>query len=191
MPTSLVREHRAISYGQRQVIVDDEFMRCSECGEEFHAPGQADATDRRAAELVRKGNGILPFEVRAIRKQLNRSQRELEIELGLGEKVVTRWERGINPPDPTTIILLRALESGLLSLEDLRAAREGSAPQNADEAAYANFGKWANGKDSDFSIEDIQTEHWLERRSADATQLSVEAPVLASCRGNDNLALAA
>ena len=55
--------------------------------------------------------------LRTIRKNLGLTQVELEKLLGLGRKVVTRWERGINPPNPATLRLLFMLERnpGLIS----------------------------------------------------------------------------
>ena len=70
------------------------------------------------------GAGMLRrYEVRAIRKKLGLTQHELEAELGLGAKVVTRWERGTSEPPTPTVLLLRALENGSLTIALLRAMR--------------------------------------------------------------------
>lgn len=118
-----VRKKRPITYGGLTIEVDDEYMLCAACGEEFYGPGQADMVDSRASAEARKTDRILPFEVRAIRKKLNLTQHHLEVELGLGDKVVTRWERGICEPPTPTVLLLRALERGALSVESLRPGR--------------------------------------------------------------------
>lgn len=66
-----VRERRIVAYGRRNIVIDDEFMRCSACGETFYAAGQMDATDRRAAEGVRFAHEApLPFELRNLRGRL-------------------------------------------------------------------------------------------------------------------------
>ena len=115
-----IRVMRPIAYGGLTIDVEDEYMRCESCGEEFYGPGQAEAVDSRASIAARRTDRILPFEIRAIRKKLGLTQRELESEFGLGEKVVTRWERGLFEPPTPTVLLLRALERGALSVESLR-----------------------------------------------------------------------
>lgn len=117
---TLVCAVRSIAYGRLTIEVADEYMRCAACGEEFYGPGQADMADAHASAEARKTDRILPFEVRAIRKKLNLTQHDLEAELGLGDKVVTRWERGVCEPPTPTVLLLRALERGALSVKSLR-----------------------------------------------------------------------
>ena len=117
---TLVRATRSIAYGGLTIEVEDEYMECPDCGEEFYGPGQADMVDSRASAEARRTDRILPFEIRAIRKKLGLTQRELESEFGLGQKAVTRWERGLCEPSTATVLLLRALERGVLSVETLR-----------------------------------------------------------------------
>lgn len=54
-----VREEREIRLGRRRTRVVHEFYRCETCGEEFFLPGQMDAVLRRAADRIRKEEGLL------------------------------------------------------------------------------------------------------------------------------------
>ncbi len=91
----VVRKRRRVPVGQRQVRVDDEWMRCKTCNEEFYTPAQADALDRKSIEQVRTEDGLLtPNAIKKIRSDLGLSQREFEHLLGTGEKTCVRWETG-------------------------------------------------------------------------------------------------
>lgn len=77
------------------IPVEEEFYRCSVCGEEEYTYEQAQAADRRAATIYRERQGFLkPDEIRAMRKRWGITQAELEKALGLGRKTVARWEAG-------------------------------------------------------------------------------------------------
>lgn len=71
---------RTVAYGRRNILVDDEFMRCGACGETFHAAGQMDATDRLAAEAARLAREapLPPFQLRNLRRRLGLSEAEFE-----------------------------------------------------------------------------------------------------------------
>ncbi len=45
--------YRSVPQGQRSTIVRDRFFRCPTCGEEFYAPGQLAAVNRRARRRLR------------------------------------------------------------------------------------------------------------------------------------------
>jgi putative zinc finger/helix-turn-helix YgiT family protein len=107
---AMVREVRAVEYGKRRVNVDDEFMRCTECGEAFYLPGQMERTDRQAAAEVRRvGEPPLPFEIRGLRARWHLSQHAFEKLLNTGDKTAIRWELGQVVPNPATGTLLRLL----------------------------------------------------------------------------------
>lgn len=111
-PAVAVRERRSVNYGKRAIEIDNEFMRCASCADEFYLPGQMEATDRRAAEHVRDaGAPPLPFEIRGLRNSLGYSQAEFEQLIGAGPKTVVRWEKGTVTPNETAGSLLRLLEA--------------------------------------------------------------------------------
>lgn len=90
--TTRVRE---IPIHGTRVPVDEEYFRCTECGEEEYSYDQATAAERRAAEVFRERNGFLqPDEIAALRRRWGVTQTQLEDALGLGRKTVARWEAG-------------------------------------------------------------------------------------------------
>jgi HTH-type transcriptional regulator/antitoxin MqsA len=113
------------TYNKVPIALDDvQSLRCEVCGEEFFSKEQQRELSQRVKEAARKYlGGLSPERIIAIRKKLNLSQEDLEKLLGLGEKVVTRWETGRVVPGRTTDYLLRLLERKPELLEDLRAIR--------------------------------------------------------------------
>lgn len=109
---AIVAEARAVHVGKRTVRAHDRFCRCSDCGEEIYAPGQLEATQRRAASRIREEDGLLmPEEIRAIRLDLGLTQRSFERLLGVGPKTVVRWERGTVFQNQATDALLRVIRA--------------------------------------------------------------------------------
>lgn len=107
-----VAEVRDFAVGRRAVRVPDRFSRCTACGEEFYAPGQLEATQRRASGVVRSEEGLLlPEEIRAIRESLGLTQSGFERLLGVGAKTVVRWERGTVFQNQATDALLRVIQA--------------------------------------------------------------------------------
>jgi HTH-type transcriptional regulator/antitoxin MqsA len=119
----LTREPRNVLSGDRSVEVEAEFMRCTSCGEIYFRPGQMQAMQRAAVDLVRREEGLLaPGEIESIRAQYGLSQAAFEQLIHAGPKTVTRWERGSVAPNGTADTLLRILrdEPGVVE----RLARE-------------------------------------------------------------------
>lgn len=105
-----VNERREAVWLKRKVTIDDEFYRCSSCGETYYDGFMAEEHDRRAAAAVRAEDGLLqPEEVRAVRMRYGLSQAGLETLIGSGEKTVVRWERGTVAQNATADTLLRVL----------------------------------------------------------------------------------
>jgi HTH-type transcriptional regulator / antitoxin MqsA len=94
-----VRENREFRVRGRDVAVDVQFSRCSQCGEEMWTDDQVTAAQQAATASVRRARGLLqPSEIVRIRKSLALTQDEFEQLLGAGKKTVVRWERGTVPP---------------------------------------------------------------------------------------------
>ncbi|HST62850.1 MAG TPA: type II toxin-antitoxin system MqsA family antitoxin [Longimicrobium sp.] len=107
---TLVQESRPFPVGSRTVIIDDEFIRCARCGEEYYEGEMADRPFRRAAAVIRAEDGLLgPDEIVAIRAKYGLSQAALEQLIGAGEKTVVRWEKGTVAQNKTADTLLRVL----------------------------------------------------------------------------------
>jgi putative zinc finger/helix-turn-helix YgiT family protein len=90
-----VRETKKAKYRGEVVKVVTELFRCSSCGEGFVAPEQARTHIHAVKNEVRKKDGLLPPEkITAIREKLGLTQSEMEAALGIGPKMVVRWESG-------------------------------------------------------------------------------------------------
>jgi HTH-type transcriptional regulator / antitoxin MqsA len=106
----LVRERRQLPMGARTVEIEDEFYRCSACGETFYTGGMGDEALRRATAVIRAQDGLLaPGEIVAIRRRYGLTQAQLERLIGAGPKTVVRWERGTVAQNRTADTLLRVL----------------------------------------------------------------------------------
>jgi HTH-type transcriptional regulator/antitoxin MqsA len=109
-PAHLVKGQRQTRMGTRPVSFEDEFYKCSNCGEQFYDGQMADESFRRAAAAVRREDGLLaPDEIREIRAMYGLTQASLERLIGSGEKTVVRWERGTVAQNATADTLLRVL----------------------------------------------------------------------------------
>lgn len=85
---------------------------CSNCGERFFGPGEMEAMQRAAAQVVRDREGLLaPEEIRAIRESMHLTQAAFERLLRVGAKTVVRWERGTSFQNRATDTLLRVLRA--------------------------------------------------------------------------------
>jgi len=106
----VIREPRVVPSGQRRVEIDDEYLRCPQCGEDFYSSGQAEQRHRRAIEKCRAEDNLLsPSQIKGIREELTLTQRQFESLLGVGEKTCVRWENGRVCQNVTTDRLIRLL----------------------------------------------------------------------------------
>lgn len=120
IPADLVREERAVPLGQRRVQIDDEFLRCGECEEEFYTPELADRRHQRAVDRARLEDNLLsPSQIRDIREQLGLTQRVFEQVLGVGEKTCVRWEMGRVCQNVATDRLIRLIAADRSNIERL------------------------------------------------------------------------
>lgn len=109
-------------YNQEMVHLEShEFQECAGCEEVFYTPQQAEALSRKVRLAASAQLGVLPPQrLLEIRERLGVSQAELETLLGLGPKVITRWETGRVIPGRAADKLMRVLEREPRVLELLR-----------------------------------------------------------------------
>lgn len=106
-----VTETRDVNIGRRSVAVEDTFMRCGDCGEEFYLPGQMDETTRRATSAIRSREEKYSAEqIRAQRERLGLSQADYEQLLKSGPKTAGRWERGTVIQNGPVNVLMRLID---------------------------------------------------------------------------------
>lgn len=120
LPAEIVRETRHVPLGQRRVEVEDEFLRCGSCREEFYTPELADQRHKRAVDRARMEDNLLsPAQIKAIREELGLSQKVFEQVLGVGEKTCVRWEMGRVCQNVATDRLIRLIASDRSNIERL------------------------------------------------------------------------
>lgn len=109
---------------QIRVTIDDvEMDECEVCGEQVLTFDQARYISQNVRRIAREELNLLPPEkIVEIRHRYGMSQEELEHLLGLGEKVVTRWERGKVLQAKTADVVLRLMDESPSVVEHLRGA---------------------------------------------------------------------
>ena len=97
---------RVVYLGVPLKLLGLERSRCTFCGEEFFSPKQATEYSRVVREQYESKTRLTSVDVLRIRKKLKMSQADLEKALGLGAKVVVRWENGkVRLPGPVNVLL--------------------------------------------------------------------------------------
>jgi putative zinc finger/helix-turn-helix YgiT family protein len=105
------RRNRDFPIHGTTIPVDEEFYRCTICGEEQYSYEQAMDATRRAGEAYRERNGFLqPDQIAGLRRRWGVTQTQLEDALGLGRKTVARWEAG-------RVLQTRALDNLLRAID--------------------------------------------------------------------------
>lgn len=108
-------------------IIADEF------GNEMVTPASTELIEKSQARYM----GLLVAEdIIALRESLNVTQNQLAEALGCGKKSLSRWENGREYPSQLVNSLLRLLEEGKISVEDLRAVRQ---PRLTDNKKIVHF----------------------------------------------------
>lgn len=84
---------------------------CERCGESTLTPEQAKEVSQKVKTLARERLNLLaPDAIVRIRRRYDLSQEDLERLFGLGEKVVTRWERNKVLQGKPADVLLRLMD---------------------------------------------------------------------------------
>jgi HTH-type transcriptional regulator/antitoxin MqsA len=110
---SVVDRPFTAQYAGVPITLDKVGMReCLSCGESLLSPLEASNISKAIKAIARSRHALLePQQIVAIRRKHGLSQKELEHLFGLGEKVVTRWERGIVLQSRTADLLLRLMDN--------------------------------------------------------------------------------
>jgi HTH-type transcriptional regulator/antitoxin MqsA len=121
-----VKKTKETKYKQMPIVVRDiSLYECQRCGEEFFSATQSHEFFRRIKEECRRNLGLLsPEHIIAIRRRYNLNQDDLEKLLGMGQKVVTRWECGKVLQTKPVDDLLRLIEQLPQTIEKLREFRK-------------------------------------------------------------------
>lgn len=113
------------TYNQIPVRLDMvEMYECSRCRERTFTPEQAQEVAKKVKAIARERLNLLPPDkIISIRRRYSLSQEDLEHLLGLGRKVVTRWERGKVLQSKTADVVLRLMDRSPAILEELKQIR--------------------------------------------------------------------
>jgi len=94
---------------------------CTVCGEGFLSPKDIKANQKELADFKRSVDHLLSTdEVRAIRKKLKLTQEKASVLFGGGIRAFHKYETGENAQSKPLDILLKLMDSGKVSLEDLQ-----------------------------------------------------------------------
>ncbi len=183
----LIRENRLVPLGQRRVLVDDEFLRCTLCGEEFYTPELADQRHRRSVDRARLDDNLLaPGQIRAIRDGLGMSQRLFEQILGVGEKTCVRWEQGRVAQNAATDRLIRLIAADrgnvqrLASINGVALPDSCFVPAQPDQPRYAPMFEYWVPEHGASRVKEIAIGGTLEASSMDTAEYEAIVSTAAS-----------
>lgn len=138
----LLTQPRKFTLGHWSITIDATFMKCSQCGEEWYSAALMQATQEKAASLVRQKYGLLdPERIRSLRRRYGWTQADLEHVLGVGAKTVVRWEKGSVVPGSATNTLMEILESNPGEAERLSTKHGANFEYNATPPLWS----WSGG----------------------------------------------
>jgi putative zinc finger/helix-turn-helix YgiT family protein len=108
-----VEKERTQEFRGRSVTVLAQYLQCEGCGELLIDPRDSTDASQRAADAVRRDEGLLTSgEIRSVRTDLGLTQREFEKLLRVGKNTVVRWEAG-------TVIQSPAIDDKIRAVRDV------------------------------------------------------------------------
>jgi len=118
----LKREERTTPYTYKdksqEIVQSGEY--CVECGEGFLSPKDLKMSQKQIADFKRSVDNLLTTdEVRAIRKKLKLTQEKASLFFGGGVRAFHKYETGENAQSRPLDILLKLMDSGKISMDDL------------------------------------------------------------------------
>lgn len=164
-----VERERTLEFRGRSVTVPARYLQCEGCGELLVDPRDSTAASQRAADEVRRREGLLPSaEIVAVRNKLGLTQREFERLLRVGKNTVVRWEAGTviqNPAIDATIRGVRDVPEFAVFLANLHGVKlKNHVDFEANAIAALSFGSGGAGPDLWTEIVTEQTEKTVETR---------------------------
>ena len=119
----LTREERTTAYTYKEhskdIVQSGEY--CVSCGEGFLSSRDLKASQKEIADFKRNVDHLLTTdEVRAIRKKLKLTQEKASALFGGGIRAFHKYETGENAQSRPLDILLKLMDSGKISVDDLQ-----------------------------------------------------------------------
>ena len=122
----LKREDKVVVYRYKdhtkEILQSGEY--CTECKEGFLSPKDLKVSQKAIADFKREVDHLLTTdEVRAIRKKLKLTQEKASSLFGGGIRAFHKYETGENAQSKPLDILLKLIDNGKLSMDDIQAVR--------------------------------------------------------------------
>ncbi len=123
---TLKREDKVVVYSYKdhteEILQSGDY--CTECKEGFLSPKDLKVSQKAIADFKREVDHLLTTdEVRAIRKKLKLTQEKASSLFGGGIRAFHKYETGENAQSKPLDILLKLIDSGKLSMDDIQAVR--------------------------------------------------------------------
>ena len=123
---TLKREDKVVVYSYKdhtkEILQSGDY--CIECKEGFLSPKDLKVSQKAIADFKREVDHLLTTdEVRAIRKKLKLTQEKASSFFGGGIRAFHKYETGENAQSKPLDILLKLMDSGKLSMDDIQAVR--------------------------------------------------------------------
>lgn len=120
----LKREDKTVVYSYKnhtkELIQSGDY--CMECNEGFLSPKDLKVSQKAIADFKREVDHLLTTdEVRAIRKKLKLTQEKASSLFGGGVRAFHKYETGENAQSKPLDILLKLIDNGKLSMDDIKA----------------------------------------------------------------------
>lgn len=120
------------------IVPGDRITHCESCGEDFYTGAQAQASDRRLADVRRRNEGLLTGEeILKVRQAASLSQAQLEAALGVGAKTVVRWENGTAVQSKAADDVLRLIALDRDNLRFLAEIRDVDFSERVEQKKYS------------------------------------------------------
>lgn len=123
---TLKREDKSVFYSykdhSKEILQSGDY--CTECKEGFLSSKDLKVSQKAIADFKREIDHLLTTdEVRAIRKKLKLTQEKASSFFGGGIRAFHKYETGENAQSKPLDILLKLIDSGKLSMDDIQAVR--------------------------------------------------------------------
>lgn len=120
---TLKREDRRTIYTykdeSKEILQSGDY--CVACGEGFLTPKDLKASQKQIADFKRSVDHLLTTdEVRAVRKKFKLTQEKASLLFGGGIRAFHKYETGENAQSRPLDILLKLMDSGKISMDDLQ-----------------------------------------------------------------------
>lgn len=120
----LKREDKTVVYSYKnhtkEIMQSGDY--CTECQEGFLSPKDLKASQKAIADFKREVDHLLTTdEIKAIRKKLKLTQAKASSLFGGGVRAFHKYETGENAQSKPLDILLKLIDSGKLSIDDIQA----------------------------------------------------------------------